>query len=124
MILGERGEIAPERMKRLSQKRNGSQLWMCLVVKVKSDAVMNRKTKAEVIHCCSVGCIQHANVFCSAHSMIKIKWVNLKFRRFYIEIQISETSLKIWKFGEALSTCPQVNTFEEAIKWISKDCGQ
>ena len=33
--------IAPERMKRLGQSRNGIQLWMCLVVKVKSDAVKN-----------------------------------------------------------------------------------
>lgn len=124
MILGKSEEIAPEGMKRLSEKRNDTQLWMCLVVKVKSDALKNGKTKPKVIHCCSVGCIQHANVFCSAHSMIKIKWVNVKFRRFYIEIQISETSLKIWKFGDALSTCAQVNTFEEAIKQISKDCEQ
>ena len=29
-------EIAPEGMKRLSQSRNNAQLWMCLVVKVKS----------------------------------------------------------------------------------------
>ena len=34
-------EIAPEGMKRLSQSRNNAQLWMCLVVKVKSDAVKN-----------------------------------------------------------------------------------
>ena len=34
-------EIAPEGMKRLSQSRNNAQLWMCLVVKVKSDAVRN-----------------------------------------------------------------------------------
>ena len=31
--------IAPERMKRLDQSRNDTQLWMCLVVKVKSNAV-------------------------------------------------------------------------------------
>ena len=31
--------IAPERMKWLSQSRNDAQLWMCLMVKVKSDAV-------------------------------------------------------------------------------------
>ena len=30
--------IAPDRMKQLSQSRNNAQLWMCLVVKVKSDA--------------------------------------------------------------------------------------
>ena len=34
-------EIAPEGMKSLSQSRNNAQLWMCLVVKVKSDAVKN-----------------------------------------------------------------------------------
>ena len=31
--------IAPERKKRLGQSGNNAQLWMCLVVKVKSDAV-------------------------------------------------------------------------------------
>ena len=29
----------PVRMKQLGQSRNDAQLWMCLVVKVKSDAV-------------------------------------------------------------------------------------
>ena len=33
--------IAPERMKRLGQSKNDSLLQMCLVVKVKSDAVEN-----------------------------------------------------------------------------------
>ena len=33
--------IAPERMKWMGQSRNDAQLWMCLVVKVKSDAVKN-----------------------------------------------------------------------------------
>ena len=32
MLLGKSGEIAPERMKRLSQSGNDAQLWMCLVV--------------------------------------------------------------------------------------------
>ena len=44
MILGKsRGQlpIAPERMKQLGQSRNDTQLWMCLVVKVKSNAVKN-----------------------------------------------------------------------------------
>ena len=36
-----RGEMAPEGMKRLSRSENNAQLWMCLVVKVKSDAVKN-----------------------------------------------------------------------------------
>ena len=42
MLLGKnRGQllIAPERMKQLDQSRNDAQLWMCLVMKVKSNAV-------------------------------------------------------------------------------------
>ena len=41
MLLGKSGEKAPERMTRLSQSRNDTQLWMSLVVQVKSDAVKN-----------------------------------------------------------------------------------
>ena len=41
MLLRKSGEIAPERMKRQSQSRNDAQLQMCLVVKIKSDAVKN-----------------------------------------------------------------------------------
>ena len=41
MLLEKSREIAPEGMKRLSQSRNNAQLWMCLMVKVKSDAVKN-----------------------------------------------------------------------------------
>ena len=32
MLLGKSREIAPERLKRLGQSRNDTQLWMCLVV--------------------------------------------------------------------------------------------
>ena len=39
MLLEKSGEIAPEGMKRLGQSGNKAQLLMCLVVKVKSDAV-------------------------------------------------------------------------------------
>ena len=44
MVLGKsKGQllIAPERMKQFGQSRNNAQLWICLVVKVKSDAVKN-----------------------------------------------------------------------------------
>ena len=44
MLLGkseEQLQIATERMKHLGQNRNNIQLWMCLVVKVKLDAVKN-----------------------------------------------------------------------------------
>ena len=38
-ILGKSGEIAPERMKRLRQSGNDTELQMRLVMKVKSNAV-------------------------------------------------------------------------------------
>ena len=41
MQLAKSGEIIPEGMKKLSQSRNEAQFWMCLVMKVKSDAVKN-----------------------------------------------------------------------------------
>ena len=41
MLLEESVEIGPERMKRLSQRENSAQLWMWLVIEVKSDAVKN-----------------------------------------------------------------------------------
>ena len=34
-------QIASERVKWLCQRRNDAQLWMCLALKVKSDAVKN-----------------------------------------------------------------------------------
>ena len=34
-------QVVPERMKQMDQSRNDAQLWMCLVVKVKSNAVKN-----------------------------------------------------------------------------------
>ena len=33
--------IAPKRIKRLGQSRKDAQMWRCLVVKMKSDAVKN-----------------------------------------------------------------------------------
>ena len=44
MLLGKsRGQLltAPKRMKLLDQSENDAQLWMCLVMKVKFDAVKN-----------------------------------------------------------------------------------
>ena len=41
MLLKKSEEIAPEWKKSRSQRENNAQLWMCLVVKVKSDAVKN-----------------------------------------------------------------------------------
>ena len=42
VLLEESREIAPQCVKRLSQSKNNAQLWMSLVVKVKSEAVKNR----------------------------------------------------------------------------------
>ena len=39
ILSGKSGEIAPERMKRLGQSGKDAQLWMCLLVKIKSDAI-------------------------------------------------------------------------------------
>ena len=41
MLLGMSGGQLIEREKQLGQSENNAQLWMCLVVKVKSDAVKN-----------------------------------------------------------------------------------
>ena len=41
MLLEKSREIAPEGIKKQNPNRSNAQLWMCLVVKVKSDAVMN-----------------------------------------------------------------------------------
>ena len=41
ILLEKSGEIAPEGKKRQSQSGNNAQLWVCLVMKVKSDAVKN-----------------------------------------------------------------------------------
>ena len=39
MLLEKSRGMAPEEMKRLSQSKNNAQLYKCLVVRVKSDAV-------------------------------------------------------------------------------------
>ena len=47
MLLGKSKEqllIDPERMKQLDQSGTEAQLWMCLVMKVKSDAIKNSTT--------------------------------------------------------------------------------
>ena len=41
MLMEKTREIAPKGMKKLGQSRNKTQLWMFLVVKVKSNAVKN-----------------------------------------------------------------------------------
>ena len=41
MLLDKSREIAPKGMKKLSESRHNAQLWKCLVVKVKSNAVKN-----------------------------------------------------------------------------------
>ena len=45
MLLEKSREITPEGMKSLNQNRNSAQLWMCLVMEFKSDAVKNNIAK-------------------------------------------------------------------------------
>ena len=45
MLLGKRREVAAERLKSLGQNRNDVQSQMCLVMKVKSDAIKNNIAK-------------------------------------------------------------------------------
>ena len=45
MLVEKSGEIAPEEMKSWSQSGKNIQLWMCLVVKVKSDVVKKNIAK-------------------------------------------------------------------------------
>ena len=42
MLLEVSGEITPERMKGWSQSENNAQVWMWLVIEVKSDAVNSK----------------------------------------------------------------------------------
>ena len=44
MLLEKSGKITPEKMKRWSQSENSTQLWMSLVMEVKSDTVKNNIT--------------------------------------------------------------------------------
>ena len=39
MLLEISGDLTPERMKRWSQSKNNTQLWMCQVIEARSDAV-------------------------------------------------------------------------------------
>jgi len=41
MFLEKSGEITPERMNRQSQSKNNAQMWMWMVMEVKSDALKN-----------------------------------------------------------------------------------
>ena len=45
MLLEISGEITSERMKRWSQSKNNTQLWMGLVMEARSDAVQNNIAK-------------------------------------------------------------------------------
>ena len=53
MLLEKSREIAPEGMKTLSQSENNSQLWMCLVLKEKSDVKNNIAQKSGMLGPCN-----------------------------------------------------------------------
>ena len=53
MLLDSSRENAPEGMKRLSQSGNNAQLWMCLVLKEKSDVKNNIAQKSGMLGPCN-----------------------------------------------------------------------
>ena len=55
--------IALERTKRLGQSRNDAQLWMCLVMKVKSNAVWERVKDREAWHAAVHGVAKNQTLF-------------------------------------------------------------
>ena len=87
MLLEKSGETAPEGMKRLSQSRNNAQLWMCLLVKVKSNV------------CKEQYCIGTWNV--RSMNQDKLEVVNQEMARVNIDISgISELKwTRIGKFN-------------------------
>ena len=76
--------VAPERMKRLGQGGNDAQLWMCLVLKVKSNAVNNniaqeprvlvRSIESRQIGGCQVG---HERVNINILGITELKWTGM-----------------------------------------------
>ena len=62
MLLGKSGGqllIVPERMKQLGQCGNDVQLWMCLGVKVKSDAIKKRSGERGVLQSVGLQRVRH-----------------------------------------------------------------
>ena len=85
MLLEKTREIAPERMKRLGQGGNNAQLWMCLVVKVNSDAIKNNS-------------VQESGIL---GSRIKVNW---KWSRFMnqsklevVKQEMARMNIKFWE---------------------------
>ena len=84
ILLEKSGKIASEGIKRLNQSGSNAQLWMCLVVKVKSDAVKNSITQEPGM----------------LGSWIKVNW-KWSNRRWRVNINILEISeLKWMEIGE------------------------
>ena len=61
MLLEISGEITPERMKRCSQSKNNSQLWMGLVIEARSDAIRS-----------NIDCIGTWNVRSMNHGKLEV----------------------------------------------------
>ena len=94
-LLEKNGEIAPERMKMLSQSGKDAQLWMCLAVKLKSDAVRKQY------------CIGTWNV--RSMNQGKLEVVKQEMARLYINILgISKLRwTRIGKFNYHIYYCEQ-----------------
>ena len=83
MLLDKSGEIAPERMKRQSQRENNTQMWMWLVVKV--------------VWCCKEYCIRTWNV--KSMNKHKLEVVKQEMARVNINI-LGISELKWTGMGE------------------------
>ena len=71
MLLEISGEITPERMKGWSQSKNNTQLWMCLVIEARSDAVR---------------AILHRNWNVRSRNQVKLKMVKQEMARVNVDI--------------------------------------
>ena len=71
MLLEISGEITPERMKRWSQSKNNTQLWMGLVIEARSDAVR---------------AILHRNLECQVMNQGKLEVVKQEMARVNVDI--------------------------------------
>ena len=76
------GEITPERMKQLGQSRNDTQFWMCLLVKVKSDAVKNWNVRNWNVRSMNQGKLdvvkqEMARVIINILGINELKWIGM-----------------------------------------------
>ena len=138
MLLEKRGEITPEKMERQSQSNNNTQLWMWLVMEVKSNAVKNKyctgtwnvrstnQGKLEVVK------QEMARVNIDILGISELKWTGMgKFNSYDHHIYYCEQE-SLWRNGLALKSTKEaemqfLGTISKTIEWSvhfqGKSCG-